>query len=90
MMFITPQVGAVEADVGAGVADVGDHVTDDLLQVNPGGGGHFASDDRYTGFHQSLARHTGELVFGDDGVQHRIRNLVGDFCPDALQTRTRR
>ena len=70
---------AVEADVGAGVADVGDHVTNDLLQVNPGRSGDFAGDDCYAGFHQSLARHTGELVFSNDGVQHRVRNLVGDF-----------
>ncbi|MNO81150.1 hypothetical protein D3C76_723800 [compost metagenome] len=70
---------AVEADVGAGVADVGDHVTNDLLQVNPGRSGDFAGDDGHARFHQSLARHTGELVFSNDGVQHRIRNLVGDF-----------
>ena len=70
---------AVETHVGTGVADVGDHVTNDLLQVNPGRSGDFAGDDCYAGFHQSLARHTGELVFSNDGVQHRVRNLVGDF-----------
>ncbi|CAI9000640.1 NAD-specific glutamate dehydrogenase [Pseudomonas sp. IT-P291] len=69
----------VEADVGAVVANAQDHVTNDLFQVDPGRGGDFASDDRHARFHQSLARHTGELVFSNDGVQHRIRNLVGDF-----------
>ncbi|CAI8949995.1 NAD-specific glutamate dehydrogenase [Pseudomonas sp. IT-P12] len=70
---------AVEADVGAVVADVENHVTHDLFQVDPGRRGDFTCNDCHAGFHQSFARHAGELVFGNDGVQHRIGNLVGDF-----------
>src|SRR5450830_168449 len=71
--------GAVEADVGAVVADVEDHVTHDVFEVDPGRSGHFTGDDRDTGFHQGFARDAGELVFRNDGVQHRIGDLVGDF-----------
>src|SRR5690606_21573414 len=41
--------GAVEADVGAGVADVADDIADDLLQVDPGTGGDFAGNDGHAG-----------------------------------------
>ena len=71
--------GAVETDVGAGVADVADHVTNDLLQVDPRAGGHFASNDGNTGFDQGLNGNASVLVLSNDGVQHRIGDLVGDF-----------
>ncbi|MCY1440842.1 hypothetical protein D9M71_571310 [compost metagenome] len=70
---------AVETDVGAGVADVGDDVANDLFQVDPGRSGYFAGDDGNARFHQGFASHAGELVFSNDGVQHCIGNLVGDF-----------
>src|SRR5690606_24701427 len=71
--------GAVEADFGAGVADVADHVADDLLQVDPGAGGHFTGDDGHAGLDQGFHRHAGVLVLGDHGVQHGIGDLVGDL-----------
>ncbi|CAI9005570.1 NAD-specific glutamate dehydrogenase [Pseudomonas sp. IT-P44] len=71
--------GAVEADIGAVVADVQNDVTHDFFQVDPGRRGDFTCDDCHAGFYQRFARHTGELVFSNDGVQHRIGNLVGDF-----------
>jgi len=70
---------AIEADGGAVVADVDDDVAHDLLEVDPGRGGDFAGNNGNTGLDQGFAGHTGELVLGDDGVQDRVRNLVGDL-----------
>src|SRR5690606_29215740 len=48
--------GAVEADVGAGVADIADHFTGDFFQVDPGVGGDFAGDDGNPGLDHGFAR----------------------------------
>ncbi|KPW19016.1 Uncharacterized protein ALO83_00811 [Pseudomonas cannabina pv. alisalensis] len=70
---------AVEADVGAVVANVEDDVTHDVFEIDPGRSRHFASDDRHTGFDQCFACYAGVFVFSDDSVQNRVGNLVGDL-----------
>ncbi len=70
---------AVEADVGAVVADVEDDVTHDVFQIDPGRSRHFASDDCNASLDQRFARYTGVFVFSDNGVQNRVGNLVGDL-----------
>ncbi len=71
--------GAIEADVGAVVADVDDDLAHQLFQVDPGGGGDFTGDDRHAGLDQGFACHASVLVLGDDGVQHRVGDLVRDL-----------
>ena len=56
-----------------------DHLAHQLLEIDPGRGGDLAGDDGHTGLHQGLAGHASLLVAGDDGIQHRIGNLVGDL-----------
>ncbi len=71
--------GAVETDLRAVVADVDDDIAHQLLQVDPGAGGHFTGNDGHTGLDQGFAGHAGVLVLGDDGVEHRIGDLIGDL-----------
>ena len=59
---------AVEADVGAVVADVGNGLAHDALQIHPGGGGDFAGDHRHAGFDEGFAGDTGIRILRDDGV----------------------
>mgnify|MGYP000211979062 CR=1 FL=1 len=71
--------GAVKADVGAVVADFDHGFAYQVFQINPGGGGDFPGKHDHAGFNQGFAGDTRVFVLGDDGVQHRIGNLVGDF-----------
>ncbi len=71
--------GAVEADGGAVVADVGDHLAGQRFQVDPGAGGDLAGDDRHAGLHQGFAGHARARILGQDGIQHGVGNLVGDL-----------
>src|SRR6185312_13838265 len=71
--------GAVEADVAGVVADVQDHLARDRLEVDPCVRGDFAGDDRDPGLDHGFAGHVRGRVLGDDGVQHRVRDLVGDL-----------
>ncbi len=71
--------GAVETDFRAVVADVDDDVAHQLLQIDPGRSGDFTGNDRHTGLDHGFAGHAGMLVLGDDGVEHRIGDLVGDL-----------
>src|SRR5690606_24098463 len=71
--------GAVEADVGAVVADVQDHLAHHVFQIDIGGGGDFARDHGHAGLHQGFHRHARVRIILDDGVEHGIRNLVGHF-----------
>ncbi|MCY1418282.1 hypothetical protein D9M71_338370 [compost metagenome] len=71
--------GAVEADVGAVVADVDDDLAHQLFQVDPGRSGDFAGDDGDTGLDQGFASYAGVFVLGDDGIKDGVRNLVGDL-----------
>ena len=70
---------AVEADVRRGVADVGDDAADEVLEVDPGLRRDFAGDDRDAGLDQRFAGDARALVLRKHGVEHRVRNLVGDL-----------
>ncbi len=69
----------VEAELGAGVADVLDGLTHGLGEVDVGLGGDLAGDDGQAGGDQRLAGHPAVGILGEDGVQDRIRDLVGDL-----------
>jgi len=79
--------GAVEADVGAVIADVQDHLAGQRFQVDPGGGGDFTGHDRHAGLDHGFAGHAGTLVLGKDRVQHRIGDLVGNLVRMAFGDR---
>src|SRR5690606_22701882 len=78
---------AVVAHGRGGVADVLDHATDQVFQVNPGAGGDFTANDGHTGFYHGFAGNAGVGVFGQDGVQNRIGDLVGHFVRMAFRDR---
>ena len=59
---------AIEANIGAVVADVGDGLAHNLFQINPSGGGDFAGDHRHAGFDEGFAGDTGIWILRDDGV----------------------
>src|SRR5690606_21304198 len=71
--------GAVETDVGRGVADIANDLAHDFFQIGPRRGGDLASDDGNAGFYQCLARHARVLILGDQAVEHGVGNLVGDL-----------
>ena len=74
----------VKAHIRRVIADVGDHPAHDGFQIHPGTGGDLSRDDGDAGLDHGLARHAGARVLGQDGVQDRVRNLVGDLVGMAL------
>ncbi len=69
----------IESELGARVPDVSDRGPNHILVFDHRRGGDFAGDDREPGRHQRLAGDASGRVLGEDGVQNRIRNLVGDL-----------
>jgi hypothetical protein len=69
----------VVADLGGGVADILDHLAHQILQVDPGAGGDFPADDRHAGLDHGFAGHTGQLVLGENGVEHGVGDLISQF-----------
>ena len=75
---------AIEAHVRRGIADIVDDATNQIFQVDPGGGRDFAGHDGDTGLDHGFAGHACLLVAGDDGIQHRVGNLIGDLVRVSL------
>ena len=67
---------AVEAQVGAVVADVEDDVTDHVLEVNVSGRGDLAGDDGHAGLDHGLHSYPGVRVVRENGVEDGVRYLV--------------
>ncbi|MNV29696.1 hypothetical protein D3C71_1209300 [compost metagenome] len=78
---------AVEADVRVVVADRVDDVAGQVFDVDPRRGGDFAGDDGRTGLDQGFAGHAGAFVLGQDCVQHRVGDLVGNLVRMAFGDR---
>ena len=85
-------IGALAVDVGddgagvsvkavlcAGVADIGDDLADDLLEIDVAAGGDLAHDVHQTRGSTGLASHAGVGVVGQDLVQNGIGDLVADL-----------
>ena len=70
---------AVKAELGAVVADIPHHVPGDLGDVHVAAGGDLTHDVDQTGGHSGLAGHTGGGVLRQNGVQHRVGDLVADL-----------
>ena len=76
---ITPQVSASKPYFAAGVADLGDRLADEPRDVHVGLGRDLAGDDDEAGRDQRLAGDAAVRVVGEDGVEDRVRDLVGDL-----------
>ena len=70
---------AVEADVGRGIADIGDDTTYQLLEIHPRAGGDLTGHDGNACLDERFARHACLLVARDDGIEHGVGNLVGNL-----------
>jgi hypothetical protein len=70
---------AVEPDVGRVVADVGDALTDDPGDVDVRRGGDLARDVDQPRRHQRLDGDPRVPVFGQQGIEDRIADLVADL-----------
>ena len=70
---------AVEADFGRGVADVADDAAHERLEIDPGAGRDLAGDDGDARLDERFAGDARLRVAREQGVQHRVRDLVGDL-----------
>jgi hypothetical protein len=52
---------------------------DDGFHVDPGAGGDFAGHDHHAGLDQGFAGDPALGIRGQDGVEHRVGNLVRDL-----------
>ena len=69
----------VDAVFRAVVADAGQSVTHDLRQVDVGIGRDLTSDHGHARRDQRLTGHPRHRVFDEHGIEHSIRNLIGDL-----------
>ena len=75
----------VEADVRVVVTDTAHRVLCDFAVVDVGRGGDFTRDHDEAGRHQRFAGNTGFRVFGQDGVEDGIRDLIRNFIGMAFR-----
>src|SRR5208283_1271493 len=71
------------------VADLLDRFANKLVVVHVRGGGNFSGNDHQTCRDQRLARHATFGVLAHHFIQHRVRNLVGNFVRVTLRHRFR-
>ena len=74
----------VEAPLGVRVADLRDPIANDPRHVDIRVGRNLAGDDDEAGGDQRLAGDAAVHVVGQDRVEHRVRDLVGDLVGMAL------
>ncbi|CAB4886960.1 unannotated protein [freshwater metagenome] len=67
---------SVEPEERVVVADLLDHLTGDLGDVDIGAGGDLASHHAQAGSEQRLARHAPVGILGQDGIEHGIADLI--------------
>ncbi len=54
-------------------------IAGNLFDIDPCAGGDLTADQHHTGFNVGFAGHARFGILLEDGVQHGVRNLVGDF-----------
>ena len=74
----------VKAELGAGVADIGHDLADDLLEIDIAVGGDLAHDVDHAGRGAGLAGHAGLGVVGQDLVEDGIGDLIADLVGMSL------
>ena len=85
-----PAGGTVKAVLGPVIADIDHRLAGDLGNVHIAAGGNFPYNMDLAGGHQGFAGNPGIRVLFQDSVQHRIRNLIGDFVRMAFRNGFRR
>ena len=70
---------AVKVLFTAVVSDVQHHLPGDIGDLHPGGGADLAHHVDNAGGGEGFAGHPGLGILGDDGVQHRVADLVADL-----------
>ena len=79
----------VEPVAGVGVADTTNGLAGDGGVIEVGLGGDFPGDQRQPGGYQRLAGHPPVGVLLQDGVENRVRDLIGEFVRVPLGDRFR-
>ena len=74
----------VKAELGAGVADIGHDLADDLLEIDIAVGGDLTHDMDHAGRGAGLAGHAGLGVVGQDLVEDGIGDLIADLVGMSL------
>ena len=69
----------VEAVLCLGIADLTDHLADDVLDLDVGRGGDLAADERESGCDKALAGNARMLVLGQERIKDGIRDLIADL-----------
>jgi hypothetical protein len=85
-----PAAGTVEAHVRGVVPNIQHGLANQGFHIHPSAGGDLTGDDHHAGFDQGLAGHPAARIRRQDGVQHGVRNLVGDLVGVTLGNRFRR
>ena len=80
----------VEAELAARVPDVGDRLAHHVLVVDDGVRRDLAGDEGDAGRDERLAGHAALRVLREDGIEDRIRDLVGDLVRVTFRDRFRR
>ena len=75
----------IEAVFALRVADVGDHLAGDALDVDVAGRGHFAHDHHEAGRRAGLAGDSAQLVLAQRFVEHGVGDLVADLIGVAFR-----
>jgi hypothetical protein len=85
VLALLAQVNANGARIGADahlvvdVANIANRIADDFLVVDIRVGRDFASDDRQARRDQRLTRHSAKRIDGEKGVEHAVRDLIGQL-----------
>ena len=79
--------GTVEALFGAVVADAGDDLAHELIEVDEGGGGDLAEDHDVAGLGGGLTCHAGAGVLLEAGIQNGVADEVTQFIGVAFGDR---
>ena len=82
-------VGIEAAGAGAVVADALDHAPHQGVEVHPGRGGDLAGDQAQARVHHGFAGHPAGGILLQQGIQHRITDLIADLVGMALGHRFR-
>ena len=77
--------GTIKAIFGAVVADIDHRLPGDLGNIHIAAGGDFSYNMDLAGSHQGFAGDSGIRVLFQDGIQYRIRDLIGDFIRMAFR-----
>ena len=85
-----PAGGSIEAVFGPVVADIDHRLPSDFSNVHITTGGNFSYNMDLAGGHQGFAGNPGIRVLFQDGIQHSIRDLIGNFVRMAFRDRFRR